>query len=539
MAKELHSGVRSRPRRRGGPPSVDFACFILLAGLYASTVAANAQSVPHLTVTQPGGMPGWPVITGIQRSSNGVTLTWDGPSGYYRVHQKKSFSDPTWQVVNGPNANRQATISILYSNAFFRVSGPSPRYAGSQACLECHSAIHNSEMDTRHARALDTLKAIGQGTNASCLPCHTVGFGLPTGFISESRTPKLAGVQCENCHGPAAAHAANEMDLTLRPRVEIASTVCGGCHTGSHHPTFDEWYTTGHAVVVEDMNPANRINSCGRCHSGSSRLSLINNKPLPVGDANMPIDCVVCHDPHRVTGNPAQLRNPVASTNDYFLTTSESFTNKYNPNVNICAQCHNHRGASYTSTSRAPHHSPQYNMLLGTVGVLASGVAPNQPGSHGRLIQKQCVGCHMQSEEYVSEAEPALTGHKFKVETFDSCYNCHPFPELLAVFTTMSVSNQVQQLKAALDLWATTKAPESLRTKYGARAWEYTTPGDLSPGGSGPSSSEQALIPANIQKARFNLYIVLYDGSFGVHNGPYTITLIETAMNWVQEELNK
>ena len=26
------------------------------------------------------------------------------------------------------------------------------------------------------------------------------------------------------------------------------------------------------------------------------------------------------------------------------------------------------------------------------------------------------------------------------------------------------------------------------------------------------------LIPDNIQKARFNLYLVLYDGSLGVHN---------------------
>jgi hypothetical protein len=112
-------------------------------------------------------------------------------------------------------------------------------------------------------------------------------------------------------------------------------------------------------------------------------------------------------------------------------------------------------------------------------------------------------------------------------------------PQELVQFTTSAISNQVHTIKAGLDLWAITKAPDSLRTKYGTRAWEYTTPGDLSPGGSGPSSSEQALVPANIQKARFNLYLVLYDGSFGVHNAPFAVTLLDTAQAWVEEELSK
>jgi hypothetical protein len=78
-----------------------------------------------------------------------------------------------------------------------------------------------------------------------------------------------------------------------------------------------------------------------------------------------------------------------------------------------------------------------------------------------------------------------------------------------------------------------------LRTKYGARAWEYTNPGTLSTGGPGPTASEQALIPDPIKKARFNLYLVLYDGSFGAHNGPYSMTLLDAAQNWVQAELSK
>jgi formate-dependent nitrite reductase cytochrome c552 subunit len=252
----------------------------------------------------------------------------------------------------------------------------------------------------------------------------------------------------------------------------------------------------------------------------------------------MGIGCANCHDPHKETGNPAQLRNPVASMADYSLSTSDVFTNKYDPSINVCAQCHNHRGASWTSSSRPPHHSPQYNMLIGTVGELASGEKPNEPATHAYL-EKQCVSCHMQTKPFVSEEEPAITGHRFKVGFYDACLGCHSDPGGLVEFVTQeAIPAQIDEVKRALDMWATTKAPEALRSKYGPLAWEYTNPGSLSTG-TGPSSSEQALIPDNIKKARFDLYLVVNDGSYGVHNGPYSVKLLDTALAFVQQELNK
>ena len=100
------------------------------------------------------------------------------------------------------------------------------------------------------------------------------------------------------------------------------------------------------------------------------------------------------------------------------------------------------------------------------------------------------------------------------------------------------VSNQVQVVKGDLDLWALTKAPAAL-TNFNERAWEYTSPGDLSSGGPGPSAALQSLIATNIQKARFNLYLVHNDGSLGIHNPFYALNLLDTADEWVQEELAK
>jgi hypothetical protein len=99
----------------------------------------------------------------------------------------------------------------------------------------------------------------------------------------------------------------------------------------------------------------------------------------------------------------------------------------------------------------------------------------------------------------------------------------------------------VGQVKLMLDNWALVRAPEALRAKYGVRAWEYTNPGELSnpPGvtAAGPSTAEQTLIPANIRKARFDLYLVLHDGSYGVHNAPYSSALLEGARNLIQTEM--
>ncbi|MGD0258669.1 MAG: cytochrome c family protein [Verrucomicrobiota bacterium] len=537
---------------------------------------ANAQDFQHLTTPQPGGMPGWPVMTEVTQLTNGLSVTWDGPSGYYQLYQKPSLKAGSWQAVGSASLLRQAILTASSSSGFFRVLGPSPIYAGDGACTECHgSALLTEISDTPHAQAFQILQQSGQAANPAVLPSYTVGYGLPTGFSSAAATPGLEGVQCENCHGPAANHAANEFDPSVLPRVELAATVCGGCHRGPQQPYYDEWTTSAHSQVpgqsvIPDMNAANVIDACGQCHSGSARLSLLYAEPAPTGDADMPVVCAVCHDPHAehtyanalngvytftnlLTGDDIvisnnqlgavytqQLLNPLASTNDYFVPDGTTIASQYNPNINLCAQCHNDRGASWTNSSEPPHPSLQYNMLLGTVGVLASGPT-NLPGTHSQL-EKQCVACHMQTSPYQSAAQPAITGHSFKVQLYDVCTPCHGSGQGqgLVQLLNLIVSNQVSQVKASLDYWATntitTNFPSALRS-YGTRAWEYATPGGLSSGGPGPTANLQTNIPVNIQKARFNLYAVYNDGSGGVHNPFYVLSLLSNAEAWVQQQL--
>ena len=236
-------------------------------------------------------------------------------------------------------------------------------------------------------------------------------------------------------------------DPTVVPRVEIAATVCGGCHTGPMQPTYEEWNTSGHAAVVPDAlqimsSSTNNISSCGRCHSGSVRLALINGQN-PAHAHERP------ERRHHLRGLPRsapdQCQSGAAPQSPLF---DQLFFPRHlgrvheqihaNTNINLCGQCHNARGAAWTDTSRAPHRSLQYNFLLGSVGQLWNGVTDSpatfNPGTHAGLpdsaqfsisgtfyLTNQCVSCHMQPD-----APPASThSHTFAVTSHDVCLNCH------------------------------------------------------------------------------------------------------------------
>jgi hypothetical protein len=536
---------------------------VLSAGL---TVMASGSAGPELQPASsrihhpwPGGVDPRPVITGMSAADQEghVLLQWIGWGGPYRVQQA---SEPgTWSAAGGPTMEESLIAPANGASLFFRVEGPRPVYLSASTCVACHATAHQGWMTTAHATALETLKRIGQAANPQCLPCHTVGYGMPGGFVDEASTPLLAGVQCENCHGPGGNHVADPGDLSARPVASLASMTCGGCHNDFHHPTYDEWLTAGHAGVVASvvdgfLNPdvaaaESRMRSCGACHSGAVRLAMLKGAeegidlpPMPGGDeaARTPITCAVCHTAHEKTEFGAQLRNPTHSMefHSYSTAANSSFTRQYNRNVNLCGQCHNMRGAVWTDTSRPPHHSVQYNVLIGSIG-LEFGT-PRQ-SSH-RDIAKQCAHCHThgRSPENPSEESPVYTGHAFEPR-LENCAPCHT-PEQAANFVSFTqtlVRQQMNELKALLDAWGETKAPEALRTKYGKLAWEFNNAGQLSlaPDGSsqrGPTAQEQAETPDVIKQARFILYMIEHDGSYGVHNGLFARDSLAEAKRRVQ-----
>ncbi len=416
--------------------------------------------------------------------------------------------------------------------------GTPKAFAGAQTCQLCHPGAHSDWAATKHADALESLKAIGQATNAACLECHTVGFGQTDGFVSEQQTPNLVGVQCESCHGAAGAHTRDPLNESLTPSVSLSVTVCAACHEGSH---VDDWATSKHGAVNEELVPrfasGSSLTSCGKCHSGDYFVEAVV-KGNEIGDDYLAgktgeemtaITCVVCHNPHARTGNAVQpedgrdfqLRFPQVK----FTTPSTSLADATDPTrFNLCGQCHHTRERVWTDGSREPHPSDQVNVFFGELPVPDSRPEPIViPRSSVHLnTAEQCSTCHVYREPR-TELSPAISGHTFAVN-YESCAECHGTAEIgLAKLENLEIEIDLRAelVEDALHEWAMANNIED----KGELSWEYTSEG-------GPTADGQALIPDNIKKARYIYYYVIAGGGNGAHNPDFVRDALENALDY-------
>lgn len=452
-------------------------------------------------------------------------------------------------------------------------SGLTGKYIGSTACKTCHSTAHTEWSETLHATALETLEEIGQGSNAACVGCHTVGFGEAGGFANRATTNDLAGVGCEACHGAGqdhqrwatvssgvhvrfkgvaclgchAADASIPLDLSTQNIMSrnLSSSVCGRCHQGEHHPTFEDWEESRHSqlqeTLLEEFADGTNAASCGACHSGdyfywakiqnvTSFVDMKAGTTVTVGNAMLKdkteeqmakIECAICHDPHAKTGKAIQPEDG----RDYqlrfdqikFATPTNDLTAAQDPTrFNICGQCHHARNRVWTDSSREPHPSDQVNVFFGEMPLPPSDPTPivaSRPSVH-LGAPEQCSTCHVYRRPIQEGIAPAVSGHTFEVN-FAGCVaaGCHQSEAIAQTkFNGLKVEmdGRAAAVKTALDAWAVAHPVEG----KGALSWEYTSEG-------GPSSSGQAKIPNAIKKARYIYYYVVAGGGNGVHNPDY------------------
>lgn len=404
----------------------------------------------------------------------------------------------------------KCTLCHQHHNSFEFEDGnlPPGEYVGADKCGVCHTDKHEEWGGTLHEEAWDTLNRIGFGRNPACLPCHTVGFGQDSGYVDQGTTPHLADVQCENCHGPGSDHV--NRATKSRITVDKAASLCGTCHTDSHHPTYDEWGTSLHAVSERDGHSS----ACYVCH-----IPLGTQGDPPV---SLSVECVACHDPHEQTGNayaPEEGRDYQLKWDETaYPEPTDNLTANQDPNrFNLCGHCHHNRSTTWKTTSRPPHHSGQANFYIGEM--------PLPTDDNTRLVEftdsihenvpVQCVTCHKYEKEYESEEDPAITGHTFAV-SFEGCTGsgCHATPhDAEARFEDLEAEMQA----GLLDVYTRLGPPSE---------WEYSCCGGP-PEGQG-QGKQGGIIP-EIKKIRFLYYYLLNDSSYGAHNPGYARAILVKA----------
>ncbi|UCF32499.1 MAG: SMP-30/gluconolactonase/LRE family protein [Phycisphaerales bacterium] len=424
---------------------------------------------------------------------------------YFDDSQSPPVPSADFLALNPPHDENMPACTTCHAHANGFEPGldldlPAGSYVGADVCAVCHVTEHGEWSGTIHKEAFNNLPPFAQDPAMGCVECHTVGFEQG-GFEDIATTPEFAGVQCENCHGPGSDHAS--LATTENIVIDLTAELCGACHTDSHHPTYDEWASSGGHVNAADNSHAG---SCNVCHAPLRELA---------GDdhADLSIECVACHDSHAQTGNDA-IPEPPHDSQLLFpevveTTPSSAVEDVTDPSrFNLCGQCHHSRGRTWDSTSRGPHHSLQANVVVGEMPV-PDGIdlVPFSTSTHASTLQ-QCNTCHMYTAPHQTGPPEvdAITGHTWEVN-FLGCVDCHEAQDAedLSLALQAEVQFRLDAITAALGDPAT---------------WEYSCCG-------GPS--DQSTISDDIKKARFLLKYVEGDASLGVHNPTYVRSILEAA----------
>jgi hypothetical protein len=147
------------------------------------------------------------------------------------------------------------------------------QYVGPARCRGCHLPQAKSWDEGKMAKAYELLKPgvaaeskrekgldpkKDYTTDTGCLSCHVTGLGKPGGFENIQKTPRLAGVTCEACHGPGGGYLKPHLMSLQMKDYELADLVAAGltvptkavCET-CHNPRSP--FHTGRELTAEDI----------------------------------------------------------------------------------------------------------------------------------------------------------------------------------------------------------------------------------------------------------------------------------------------
>ncbi|MEE9116471.1 MAG: ammonia-forming cytochrome c nitrite reductase subunit c552 [Thermoplasmata archaeon] len=352
------------------------------------------------------------------------------------------------------------------------------KYVGSDECQSCHPLSYDGWNSTRHPRAWDTLNNSGSKIEA-CEVCHVTGYGLTgqDGFDRVTDLPvAMQGTQCEACHGPGEDHIVGPDTNPLE--VSLSALVCGAtCHQEEHHPYYEEWNQSGHAISLVALKGAAGAaeDSCLACHS----VDYFFDDTTTLDTAEYSITCSRCHDPH-TSDYPNQLRMPADE---------------------LCAECHNPSGA----LPGDPISHPQSSMREGRSGapILGESFMPDVV----------CADCHVYMNKQTN-----VTGHSFTPKV-EACVECHTSTP--PIYSNDTAQVQITEWKT--QTWTKVIDVQALVVLAGKAiddAPEY-----------GFSESTIDLARELHEQANYSLTFVVADGSGGSHNPVFAQQLLGFAEN--------
>lgn len=323
---------------------------------------------------------------------------------------------------------------------------------------------------------------------------------------------------------------------------ETVSDQCFNCHNGQMDAMQGEWVNSIHGSG-DNVDYTSRDGSdCVRCHNQEGFITWINTGTLlPSAGNAKAIGCFACHNPHENGDLRLRTEAPVTMADGDVFNVGRA---------NLCARCHQSRdfptitdNFTITSSRFGPHHGPQGDMLIASVGYEAiPGFVAGSNTLHKDVVTNGCVGCHM---NYANTHEGYnVGGHSFNMLDEDGnslaadckTSGCHNAGTL--AFGTAGSHGpfdfRLADTAAAKD-WDDDGVKEGYQAEMEGMLDSLATLLDLQ-NILNPSTGlavTGTYADGDLVGAYWNYITVEDDRSWGIHNWEYMASLVEASRNYV------
>ncbi len=447
-------------------------------------------------------------------------------------------------------------------------------------CASCHEAatptIYTNWKSSGHANmfknGMDGLN--GSYWGESCFQCHTTGYNknatavnggfddvaTTVGFVADDWKPwriglfdsllttdkkllsLVGGITCENCHGPKNP---THFGTGTQPKTMDAG-VCGQCHNEPwRHNKYAQWENSGHSEAVwsssfrttgTPVGTNYNLNACVRCHDGQAFINFTKGKSFDNSAAagygqikQTMITCQTCHEPHSTS-----LRTGPAGSDT--LATGYNYSSFNFGSGKTCVNCHKYRRGenryitqTAMSSTWGPHYAGATDIFLGQNGHTFGATLPSSIAHQN--VENSCVGCHMSATPDTGTAARDKIGQHSWTMSYTDPNTSITYNNVTGCNACHAGITKFDQIKASYDydkngtLEAFITEVEGLKKKLAKM---------LPPIGLDSVNRDMVKLSPDstlYKKAFWNYLYVKYDGSHGVHNPKYVVSLLQTGID--------